>query len=118
MSVRTLRARSSSRSAHPLLVYPTELTFQPSLAKEIALYQMVNTAPRTSKLAKLKPFIPQFYGTLRLEGRMDDSGSLQQDVDADVPEVRSSSNSRVGQRGGTEESECRAGESGSRVHSS
>ena len=49
---------------------------------------MVNAAPRTSKLAKLKRFIPQFYGTLRLEGQMDDSGSLQTGVAADIPEVR------------------------------
>lgn len=48
---------------------------------------MVNAAPRTSKLARLKRFIPQFYGTLRLEGQMDDAGQLDKGVGADVPEV-------------------------------
>jgi hypothetical protein len=50
---------------------------------------MVNAAPRTSRLARLKRYIPQFFGTLRLEGRMDDVGQFQADVEAEIPEVRS-----------------------------
>jgi 1D-myo-inositol-tetrakisphosphate 5-kinase/inositol-polyphosphate multikinase len=65
-----------------------ELIYQPSLPKEIALYQMVNAAPRTSRLARLKRYIPQFFGTLRLEGRMDNVGQFQADVEAEIPEVR------------------------------
>lgn len=49
---------------------------------------MVNAAPRSSKLARLKRYIPQFFGTLRLEGRMDDVGQFQADVEAEIPEVR------------------------------
>jgi len=48
---------------------------------------MVNAAPRTSRLARLKRYIPQFFGTLRLEGRMDDVGQFQADVEAEIPEV-------------------------------
>jgi len=66
-----------------------KLTTQPSLPKEIALYQMVNAAPRSSKLARLKRYIPQFFGTLRLEGRMDDVGQFQPDAEADIPELSS-----------------------------
>ena len=48
---------------------------------------MVNAAPRSSKLARLKRYIPQFFGTLRLEGRMDDVGQFQADIETEIPEV-------------------------------
>ena len=59
---------------------------------------MVNAAPRSSKLARLKRYIPQFFGTLRLEGRMDDVGQFQPDAEADIPEV----SSEAPQNGGRE----------------
>jgi len=49
---------------------------------------MLNSASRGAQVAKLKPFVPLFYGTLRLEGKVDGQGSLRTEgVVEDVPEV-------------------------------
>jgi len=44
------------------------LLIKPALAREVAFYQTVNSDP---SLATLREFVPQFYGTLRLEGKVD-----------------------------------------------
>ena len=49
---------------------------------------MLGSAPRSSTLAQLKPFVAQFYGTLRLEGQLDPSGGISKEgLKTDVPEV-------------------------------
>jgi 1D-myo-inositol-tetrakisphosphate 5-kinase/inositol-polyphosphate multikinase len=45
------------------------LIFKPSLAQEISFYQSVTSDP---VFASLRPHIPKFYGTLRLEGKVED----------------------------------------------
>ncbi|KAK4687575.1 hypothetical protein P7C73_g2546, partial [Tremellales sp. Uapishka_1] len=60
------------------------LVIKPALAREIAFYQLLNSAPRSSQLARLKPFVPQFYGTLRLEGQME--GGTMTAIAGEVPE--------------------------------
>ncbi|ORY28800.1 hypothetical protein BCR39DRAFT_186916 [Naematelia encephala] len=63
------------------------LVIKLALAREIAFYQLVNSASRSSSLARLKPFVARFYGTLRLEGRLDGVGGLTQDgLDTEIPE--------------------------------
>ncbi|RPD68539.1 SAICAR synthase-like protein [Lentinus tigrinus ALCF2SS1-7] len=46
------------------------LLIKPALAAEVAFYQSVTTDPG---FAPLRPFVPKFYGTLRLEGKLDES---------------------------------------------
>ena len=41
-----------------------------ALAAEVAFYQSVTADPA---FAPLRPFVPKFYGTLRLEGKLDES---------------------------------------------
>jgi hypothetical protein len=38
-------------------------------------------------LAKFRHHIPEFFGTLRLEGRMDDAGQILEEVEDGIPEV-------------------------------
>lgn len=66
------------------------LTPQPALPREIAFYQLVAESPRSAPIRQLKPFVPRFYGTLRLEGQLDAASGQIKDKDgkADVPEVR------------------------------
>jgi hypothetical protein len=66
-----------------------KLTRQPALAREIAFYQLITSTSRTAPLAGLKPFVPQFYGTLRLEGKLEAQGTVDQKLveAAEVPEV-------------------------------
>ncbi|KAI8974233.1 SAICAR synthase-like protein [Trametes punicea] len=45
------------------------LLIKPALPREIAFYQSVAVDPG---LAPLRPFVPKFYGTLRLEGKVDE----------------------------------------------
>ena len=64
---------------------------QPALPKEIAFYHLLNSASKRDIVSKLKPFVPQFYGTLRLEGQLDNAGQLvpeKADVKEEIPEVR------------------------------
>ncbi|WRT68814.1 uncharacterized protein IL334_005794 [Kwoniella shivajii] len=53
------------------------LVIKPALPREIAFYQMLNSASREDSIRQLKPFIPKFFGTLRLEGQLSSSGDLQ-----------------------------------------
>lgn len=48
------------------------LIMKPALPIEVAFYQVVLTDP---SLAPIRPFIPKFYGTLRLEGQVDEEQS-------------------------------------------
>ncbi|KAI0933417.1 hypothetical protein AcV5_005564 [Taiwanofungus camphoratus] len=44
------------------------LLFKPALPKEVAFYQTVSSDPT---LVTLRPFVPIFYGTLKLQGKAD-----------------------------------------------
>ncbi|KAI0668333.1 SAICAR synthase-like protein [Trametes maxima] len=46
------------------------LVIKPALAHEVAFYQSVTSNP---DFAPLRPYVPKFYGTLRLEGKVDES---------------------------------------------
>ncbi|KAI0695079.1 SAICAR synthase-like protein [Cerioporus squamosus] len=46
------------------------LLIKPALAAEVAFYQSVAGDPG---FAPLRPYVPKFYGTLRLEGKLDES---------------------------------------------
>ncbi|KAI0657165.1 SAICAR synthase-like protein [Cubamyces menziesii] len=48
------------------------LLIKPALPREVAFYQSVAADPR---FAPLRPFVPKFYGTLRLEGKVDESAA-------------------------------------------
>ncbi|KAI0081412.1 SAICAR synthase-like protein [Panus rudis PR-1116 ss-1] len=52
------------------------LIMKPAYPTEISFYQSVGADPG---LAALRPFIPKFYGTLRLEGEVDASQEGQED---------------------------------------
>ena len=43
------------------------IVMKPALPTEVAFYQALNSDP---VLAPLRPFVPQFFGTLRLEGQL------------------------------------------------
>jgi len=45
------------------------LLIKPALAQEVSFYQTLTSDP---VFAPLKPHIPKFYGTLRVEGKVDD----------------------------------------------
>lgn len=66
-----------------------KLTSQPALAREIAFYQLLNGSSRSQPIHRLKAFLPRFFGTLRLEGRMQPNGVLKEDIPekGEVPEV-------------------------------
>lgn len=49
------------------------LLIKPALAHEVDFYQHLNSEP---SLAALRPYIPKFYGTLRLEGKVE-GGNLE-----------------------------------------
>ena len=49
------------------------LVIKPALAREVSFYQHLNSNP---VFASLRPHIPKFYGTLRLEGTVED-GNLE-----------------------------------------
>ncbi|KAI9069468.1 SAICAR synthase-like protein [Trametes sanguinea] len=46
------------------------LLIKPALPREVAFYQALMSDPA---LAQLRPYVPRFYGTLRLEGKVDES---------------------------------------------
>ncbi|KAI0781528.1 SAICAR synthase-like protein [Trametes elegans] len=48
------------------------LLIKPALPREVAFYQSVAADPA---FAPLRPFVPRFYGTLRLEGKVDESAA-------------------------------------------
>jgi 1D-myo-inositol-tetrakisphosphate 5-kinase/inositol-polyphosphate multikinase len=78
--------RSKAEKSHHT---PQRTDFQPALAREIAFYQLLNESSRSQPIHKLKRFLPRFFGTLRLEGRMQGDGTLKEDIPekAEVPEV-------------------------------
>jgi len=59
------------------------------LPREIAFYHLLNSALRSAPVYKLKPLVPQFFGTLRLEGRVDGEGGITAEglKPDEVPEV-------------------------------
>ncbi|ODN80070.1 hypothetical protein L198_07880 [Cryptococcus wingfieldii CBS 7118] len=62
------------------------LVIKPALPREIAFYQMLTAAGREDPIYALKGFVPQSYGTLRLEGQLQPSGDVDTSVKDDVPE--------------------------------
>ena len=52
------------------------LLIKPALPAEVAFYQ---SAATDASFAPLRPYLPKFYGTLRLEGRLDESETSAQD---------------------------------------
>lgn len=48
------------------------LVIKPALPSEVAFYQLLATDPR---LEGLIPYVPAFYGTLKLEGRVDNEAA-------------------------------------------
>ncbi|TYJ52525.1 hypothetical protein B9479_006885 [Cryptococcus floricola] len=63
------------------------LVIKPALPREIAFYQMLTTAHREDPIHALKGFVPQSYGTLRLEGQLQPSGDVDTSVKDHVPEA-------------------------------
>ncbi|WVQ64083.1 uncharacterized protein L199_002242 [Kwoniella botswanensis] len=53
------------------------LVIKPALAREIAFYQTLNSSDREDPIRRLKPFVPKFLGTLRLEGQLSSSGDVE-----------------------------------------
>ncbi|WWC73325.1 uncharacterized protein I206_107292 [Kwoniella pini CBS 10737] len=53
------------------------LVIKPALPREIAFYQTLNSSSREDPIRKLKPFVPKFYGTLRLEGQLSSEGDIK-----------------------------------------
>ncbi|WVQ72158.1 hypothetical protein IAR50_001703 [Cryptococcus sp. DSM 104548] len=62
------------------------LVIKPALPREIAFYQMLTSAEREDPIYALKGFVPQSYGTLRLEGQLRPSGDVDTSVKDAVPE--------------------------------
>ncbi|KAH9939426.1 SAICAR synthase-like protein [Amylocystis lapponica] len=60
----------SQVGGHPgvLMIEDGSLLIKPAAPLEVAFYQALLSDPA---MALLRPYVPQFYGTLRLEGRMD-----------------------------------------------
>jgi len=50
------------------------LLFKPALPHEVRFYQHLTSDPA---FASLEPYIPKFYGTLRLEGKVEDGNLIQ-----------------------------------------
>nr|VWP01441.1 NAD-dependent protein deacylase (EC (Regulatory protein SIR2 homolog) [Ganoderma boninense] len=53
------------------------LLIKPAHPAEVAFYQSVVAEPA---FAPLRPFVPKFYGTLRLEGRVDEAAAAAGDI--------------------------------------
>ncbi|WVW79161.1 hypothetical protein I302_101127 [Kwoniella bestiolae CBS 10118] len=63
------------------------LVIKPALAREIAFYQTLNSSDREDPIRRLKPFVPKFLGTLRLEGQLSSAGDVQRlEGKEEVPE--------------------------------
>ncbi|WVQ94821.1 hypothetical protein IAU59_001904 [Kwoniella sp. CBS 9459] len=65
------------------------LVIKPALPREIAFYQTLNSASKEDPVRRLRPFVPRFYGTLRLEGQLSSTGDverLQKEGKEEVPE--------------------------------
>ncbi|GFZ51541.1 hypothetical protein JCM24511_09308 [Saitozyma sp. JCM 24511] len=58
----------------------------PALPREIAFYQLLNEG-RSSPLSRLRPFVPRFFGTLRLEGRLEPGGGVDRGVIPEIAEI-------------------------------
>ena len=53
------------------------LLIKPAHPTEVAFYQSVVSDPG---FAPLRPFVPKFYGTLRLEGKVDEAASAADEL--------------------------------------
>ena len=53
------------------------LLIKPAHPTEVAFYQSVVADPG---FAPLRPFVPKFYGTLRLEGRVDEAAAAADEI--------------------------------------
>ncbi|OCF44422.1 hypothetical protein I317_01682 [Kwoniella heveanensis CBS 569] len=53
------------------------LVIKPALPREIAFYQTLNSASKEDPIRRFKPFVPRFYGTLRLEGQLSSTGDVE-----------------------------------------
>ncbi|TXT13577.1 hypothetical protein VHUM_00944 [Vanrija humicola] len=52
------------------------LVIKPGSPREVAFYQLVAGAPLKEPIAELEQFLPKFYGTLQLSGKVGPSGSM------------------------------------------
>jgi 1D-myo-inositol-tetrakisphosphate 5-kinase/inositol-polyphosphate multikinase len=91
-------ALSSQVGGHPgvLTTEDGSLLIKPALAPEVAFYQ---TAAAEPALAPLRPFLPRFLGTLKLEGKVETANGQQSLVPAPTTEGHE----------GHEKDECRFG---------
>ncbi|KAL1410924.1 hypothetical protein Q8F55_001867 [Vanrija albida] len=63
------------------------LVIKPGSPREVAFYHLVAGAPRKEPISDLEQFLPKFYGTLQLSGKLDTSGKVREVEGAeDVPE--------------------------------
>lgn len=53
------------------------LLIKPAHPTEVAFYQSVVADPA---FAPLRPFVPKFYGTLRLEGKVDEAAAAADEI--------------------------------------
>ncbi|RSH95496.1 hypothetical protein EHS25_000588 [Saitozyma podzolica] len=88
-----LLARAATPLAHQVAGHQNvmsdesgELVIKPALPREIAFYQLLNEG-RSSPLSRLRPFVPRFYGTLRLEGRLEPGGGVDRGVIPEIAEI-------------------------------
>lgn len=54
-----------------------ELLIKPALPRELAFYQKLQT---DEAFARLRPYVPKFIGTLRLEGELDQSKPQEEGI--------------------------------------
>lgn len=80
--VRTLSSRIGGHQGI-LTSDDDSLVMKPTLPLEIAFYQTINANPA---FAPLQPFVPNFIGTLRLEGEL-----IQRDGDIEPENIRTAS---------------------------
>ena len=57
------------------------LLIKPALPREVSFYEHLRS---NSVFASLKPYVPKFYGTLRLQGKVE-SGNLEALLEAPTP---------------------------------
>ena len=77
-SAEKLRALSSQVGGHPGVLTSEDnvVIIKPSLPREKAFYEsLVHGA--TKELEVLREFVPQFYGTLRLEGKVKEGSDIE-----------------------------------------
>lgn len=68
-------------------------SMKPALPREIAFYQLLSSA-KTGPLAAFRPYVPKFFGTLRLEGQLQGDAIVKakdDGIELAIPEVGYSS---------------------------